>query len=194
METQKATNDKIRFYLTAFIVAVSLLGDGLIYAILPSSPEEFGIRIWQIGILLSANRIIRLITNEITGRIVNNDPSLKPLIIAAVTASAVTLSYTIPWGFYGLLFSRLVWGGCFSLLRIEGYLSALKYQQPVTGAVFLLFIRQLPVSGAGGGAMLGGLLSDIIGIKLTFLVIRIPDSRRNPAFKKQGKSFYRQNR
>ncbi len=170
METQKATNDKIRFYLTAFIVAVSLLGDGLIYAILPSSPEEFGIRIWQIGILLSANRIIRLITNEITGRIVNNDPSLKPLIIAAVTASAVTLSYTIPWGFYGLLFSRLVWGGCFSLLRIEGYLSALKVSTTGNRSRVFAVYQAITRFGAGGGAMLGGLLSDIIGIKLTFLL------------------------
>ena len=167
---KKLTRDETRFWLTAFIVSVSLLGDGLIYAILPSSPESFNIRIWQIGVLLSANRIIRLITNEIAGRIINNDPTLRPLITGALFACLITFSYIIPWGFYGLLFSRLLWGACFSLLRIEGYLSALKVSSSGNRSRIFAVYQTITRFGAGGGAMFGGILADIIGIKLTFVL------------------------
>ena len=165
---KKLTKDETRFWLTAFIVSVSLLGDGFIYTILPSSPESFNIKIWQIGLLLSVNRIIRLITNEIAGRIVNNDPSLRPLIFGALFACVITFSYLIPWGFYGLLVSRLMWGACFSLLRIEGYLSALKVSSSKTRSRYFAVYQTITRFGAGGGAMLGGIFADIIGIKLTF--------------------------
>ena len=167
---KKLTKDQTRFWLTAFIVSVSLLGDGLIYTILPSSPEFFNIKIWQIGVLLSANRIIRLITNEIAGRIVNNDPTMRPLILGALLACLITFSYIIPWGFYGLLFSRLLWGACFSLLRIEGYLSALKVSSSGNRSRVFAVYQTITRFGAGGGAMFGGILADIIGIKLTFVI------------------------
>ncbi len=167
---KKPTKDEARFWLTAFIVSVSLLGDGLIYTILPASPEFFNIKIWQIGVLLSANRIIRLITNEIAGRVVNNDPSLKPLVFAAFMACAINFSYMIPWGFYGILFSRLLWGACFSLLRIEGYLSALKVSSSENRSRIFAVYQTVTRFGAGGGAMLGGILADLIGIRLAFAV------------------------
>ncbi len=167
---KKLTKDETRFWLTSFIVSVSLLGDGMIYTILPSSPEFFNIRIWQIGILLSANRIIRLITNEIAGRVVNNDPTLRPLIFGALLACLITFSYIIPWGFYGILVSRLLWGACFSLLRIEGYLSALKVSTSENRSRIFAVYQTITRFGAGGGAMLGGILADIIGIKLTFVL------------------------
>ena len=170
---KKLSKDETRFWLTAFIVSVSLLGDGLIYTILPSSPEFFNIKIWQIGILLSANRIIRLITNEIAGRLVNNDPSLRPLIFGALFACVITFTYIIPWGFWGLLFSRLMWGACFSLLRIEGYLSAIKVSTSENRSRIFAVYQTITRFGAGGGAMLGGILADVIGIRLTFAVFGI---------------------
>ena len=170
---KKLTKDESRFWLTAFIVSVSLLGDGMIYTILPSSPEFFNIKIWQIGILLSANRIVRLVTNEIAGRLVNNDPTMRPLVFAAFLACLITFSYIIPWGFYGILFSRLLWGACFSLLRIEGYLAALKVSTSDNRSRIFAVYQTITRFGAGGGAMLGGILADLIGIKLTFALFGI---------------------
>ena len=170
---KKLTKDESRFWLTAFIVSVSLLGDGMIYTILPSSPEFFNIKIWQIGILLSANRVVRLVTNEIAGRLANNDPTMRPLVFAAFLACLITFSYIIPWGFYGILFSRLLWGACFSLLRIEGYLAALKVSTSDNRSRIFAVYQTITRFGAGGGAMLGGILADLIGIKLTFALFGI---------------------
>ena len=170
---KKLTKDESRFWLTAFIVSVSLLGDGMIYTILPSSPEFFNIKIWQIGILLSANRVVRLVTNEIAGRLANNDPTMRPLVFAALLACLITFSYIIPWGFYGILFSRLLWGACFSLLRIEGYLAALKVSTSDNRSRIFAVYQTITRFGAGGGAMLGGILADLIGIKLTFALFGI---------------------
>ena len=65
-------HDKIRFFLISTVVALSLLGDAMLYVVLPARPEDFNILIWQIGILLGANRFIRLITNELAGRVVDH--------------------------------------------------------------------------------------------------------------------------
>ena len=163
-------NIRTRFFLTSFIAAVSLLGDGMIYVVLPPLSESFGVKIWQIGILLSANRLVRLVTNEIAGKIVNRDRSVRPLVAAAFLSVLVTWSYTIPWGFYGILFSRICWGACFSLLRIEGYMSAIRYSTTANRsrviAVFQTFMRL----GAGGGAIAGGILTDIFGFRAVFIL------------------------
>ncbi len=161
---------EVRFFLTAFIVAISLLGDGMIYAVLPSSPEEFGIKVWQIGLLLSANRFVRLLTNELAGRITSKDLSTRPLLVAAAVSALVTYSYTLPWGFAWLLFARLCWGACFSLLRIEGYLSAIKCSSAGNRSRMFGIYQAVTRLGSGGGAIAGGFLSDLIGFRLTFIL------------------------
>ena len=49
----------------ALAVAVSLLGDQALYAILPTYYTELGLLPYQVGLLLSANRWIRLLTNQL---------------------------------------------------------------------------------------------------------------------------------
>ena len=50
--------------LTALLVAASLLGDGALYVVLPVLYEERGLRPMDVGLLLSANRWTRLLTND----------------------------------------------------------------------------------------------------------------------------------
>ena len=39
-------------------VAASLFGDSMLYAVMPSRPEDWGLSIGLVGILLSANRLV----------------------------------------------------------------------------------------------------------------------------------------
>ena len=48
-------------------VSAYLLGEALLDAVLPSQAPRFGILLALLGILLSANRIIRLVTNSLAG-------------------------------------------------------------------------------------------------------------------------------
>jgi MFS family permease len=159
-----------RFVLISVIVALSLLGDALLYALLPSRPEAFGLRVWQIGILLGANRLVRLLTNELAGRLVRRSRGHKHLYWAVAAGGLITAAYALPIGFWGLLAARLAWGACWSLFRVEGYLASLELSTGRTrGRVFAAY-QAITRIGQGGGALLGGLLVDTIGIVPTFSV------------------------
>lgn len=47
--------------------ALSLMGDATLYTVLPTHTEQVGISMAAVGILLSANRFIRLFLNKPTG-------------------------------------------------------------------------------------------------------------------------------
>jgi len=49
--------------------AFSLLGDQALYAVLPVYLEPLGLSAIQVGVLLSANRWVRLLTNHLAHRI-----------------------------------------------------------------------------------------------------------------------------
>lgn len=172
-ETTNESEKRRRFVLTSVIVALSLLGDALLYALLPSRPEAFGLRVWQVGILLGANRLVRLVTNEMAGRLVRRSHSNQPLYWAVIAGSLITASYALPIGFWGLLAARLAWGACWSLFRVEGYLAALAISTNRTrGRIFAAY-QAITRIGQGGGVLVGGLLADTIGITSTFFVFAV---------------------
>ena len=166
----KEIKTRTRFYLVSAVVSLSLLGDSLLYAVLPARPEDFHVLVWQVGVLLGANRLVRLITNEVAGRIVHRTNSNKPLLLAVIIGALTTASYTLPWGFWGLLVARMVWGACWSVLRVEGYLSVLDISTARNrGRIFALY-QVIIRGGSGGGVLLGGFLFDLVGMRQTFLL------------------------
>jgi hypothetical protein len=44
----------------SWLLAIAMSGDGLLYALLPLMPEAFGIDLAWAGLLLAANRIVRI--------------------------------------------------------------------------------------------------------------------------------------
>ena len=171
IENKEATEKRRRFLLTSLIVALSLLGDALLYAVLPSRPEAFNLRIWQVGILLGANRLVRLGTNELAGRLVRRSHSNRPLYGAVIAGSLITACYALPIGFWGLLAARLAWGACWSLFRVEGYLAAIAISTRRTRGRLFAAYQAITRVGQGGGVLVGGLLIDTIGITSTFLIL-----------------------
>ena len=159
--------------MVSAVVALSLLGDALLYAVLPAEPGQFGVLVWQVGVLLGINRFVRLITNELAGRLVQRRRSNRPLIWAVVAGSLITASYALPIGFWGLLVARIAWGACWSLFRVEGYVSALVLASDRNrGRVFAVY-QAITRAGQGGGVLVGGFLSDLLGIPRTFLFFSI---------------------
>jgi MFS family permease len=170
MNNSDPSSVRLRFVLISAAVALSLLGDALLYALLPARPDAFGVVVWQVGVLLGANRFVRLITNELAGRWIQNSQSKGPLYWAVIIGALITASYALPIGFWGLLCARVLWGACWSVLRIEGYLSALAASSDSNrGRIFAVYQAATRL-GQGGGLLIGGLLSELIGIPYTFLI------------------------
>ena len=65
----KVSSDTKKFITVVIIVGLGMAGDAMIYCLLPVIPEKFNITIFQIGILLSVNRFVRIVTNEISSKV-----------------------------------------------------------------------------------------------------------------------------
>ncbi len=161
---------KNRFIYVSIIVALSLWGDALLYAVLPGRTGDFRLLLWQVGIILSANRVVRFATNEIGGRILRRYGSRKPLFFAIVVGALTTAGYGIPLGFLWLLALRLIWGACWSIFRAEGYLTAFNFSSDSNRGKIVGIYESITRAGSGAGVILGGFLVDIVGIPPVFFV------------------------
>ena len=100
--------------------AFSLLGDQVLYAVLPVYYESLHLTPIQVGILLSANRWIRLLTNELAHR-VSSPRRERPLFLGAFLLGVITtLAYALTTYFWLLLAARLAWGLAWSFIRHIG--------------------------------------------------------------------------
>ena len=96
----------------SFAVALTLLGDSLLYAVLPAIWHKIGLELWMVGALLSANRFIRFLTNPLAGRLVERFGLRKPFLTAVFVAAITTATYGISSGFVVFLIARCFWGAC----------------------------------------------------------------------------------
>ena len=87
-----------------------LVGDSLLYAVLPGAAQSFGVSAWGVGILLASNRVIRLVGMPSVTRAVAHW-GMRPIMICAVAAAALTcVGYALLSGLLQLWPLRLVWG------------------------------------------------------------------------------------
>ncbi len=88
---------------------------------LPLYWQEFGLTaIWQVGVLLSANRFIRLPLTPLIGLFYKRYSRKAGFLIAIMLASLTTLSYAFAQSFVLLLIARCLWGVAWALLRLGG--------------------------------------------------------------------------
>jgi MFS family permease len=100
------------------VLSISLLGDSLLYLILPVAAIQFGISPLWIGILLSVNRFIRLGVNYALVPLVSRIGLHGLAIMGAILATISTLAYGILIGGVALLIARVTWGIAFAALRL----------------------------------------------------------------------------
>ncbi len=104
--------------LASIVLALALLGDSLLYAVLPLHAATFGVSLAWVGVLLSANRIVRLFAYPILPRVAAT--GLRRFTIAAAACGTIsTLTFAAASGAWTLLASRLVWGVIFGALSLS---------------------------------------------------------------------------
>lgn len=103
--------------LASAVLALALLGDSLLYAVLPLHASTFGVSLTWVGVLLSANRIVRVFAYPMLARLAAT--GIRDFTITAAAAGALsTLAFATGSGAWMLLAVRLAWGvafGCLSL-------------------------------------------------------------------------------
>lgn len=101
------------------LMSLALLGDSLIYAILPVYADNFGLTIPMVGILLAANRIVRIFIYTFISKLVSTFGARTLCVIAAIMATLSTFLYGISAGFFPLLCARILWGIAYAILLIS---------------------------------------------------------------------------
>ena len=75
--------------LSGAVIGLGLLGDTLIYAVLPLYHEEFGLSLAMVGVLLSLNRWVRLLANSAMAHLGERVGPRTLMVSAAVCAAPV---------------------------------------------------------------------------------------------------------
>ncbi|AND42886.1 MAG: MFS transporter [Bacillota bacterium] len=151
--------------IVALVTALSLLGDSMLYIALPIYWETAGIEsIWQVGVLLSINRFIRLPFNPLVGWMYKRISLKTGLIIAVLLGGFTTIGYGVFEGFIAWVILRAVWGIAWSFFRIGGLSVVALYSDNNKRGSSMGLYNGLYRTGSLVGMLIGGLLVPIIGL------------------------------
>lgn len=152
--------------IVALITALSLLGDSMLYIVLPIYWREAGLdSIWQVGLLLSVNRFIRLPFNPIVGWLYQRITLRTGLMIAVILGTVTTIGYGLAQGFIAWLILRSLWGIAWSFFRIGGLSTVVFYSKDQSRGQSMGLYNGLHRTGSLAGMLLGGLLVPFIGLQ-----------------------------
>jgi MFS family permease len=152
---------------TASATALSILGDQALYALLPLYFQDIGLVPIQVGILLSANRWVRLLTNQLAERLVDRFPVNLMLVLSLALGALLSLAYAYISSFLVLFIARCLWGLCFSFIRHISVMGVASSTEPQNLGQIMGFYNGITNIGSVLGIVLGGILFDLIGFSTT---------------------------
>ncbi|WP_440115842.1 MFS transporter [Paenibacillus sp. QZ-Y1] len=145
----------------AILTGVAVLGDAMLFVVLPIYWREFGLSaLWQIGLLLSINRLIRLPVNPLVGLFYKHFQLRTGVLLALGIAVVTTASYGLLQEFWSLLIMRACWGVGWSLLRLGGFLSIVNITDDTNRGRYIGLYNGLWGLGSLAGMLSGGILVD----------------------------------
>ena len=154
------------------IMSLALLGDALLYAVLPAYAEDFGLTLPWVGVMLSANRFVRVLAYGLLARLTQRVGVRRMCILGAVTATVSTALYGFGQGPAVILAARILWGLTYGVLVLVTLSYAVEYRaQAGTRVGVGQAIQRLgPILALFGGAWLVG----TVGPNTTFALLAIP--------------------
>jgi len=151
-------------------MSLALLGDQMLYVVLPAHPEAAGIGVAALGLVLSANRLIRLAANPLAGWLSDWLGRRRPYLLGMALAAVSTGMYLAAASLWPLLAGRLVWGAAFALLSVGGLAIVLDVSPPHARGRGVGLYQSLVQCGTLLGLVLSGVLHDHIGYRGTLRV------------------------
>lgn len=154
----------------ALTYSLALLGDQMLYVFLPSNPAAAGIAAASLGLVLSANRIVRLAANSLGGLLSDRLGRRGPYLLGMALALASTSGYLVSGSLGPLLVSRVLWGIAFALLHVGGLAIMLDHSTDADRGRTVGFYQSLLQLGTLVGLVLSGFLTDLLGYRGTLAV------------------------
>ncbi len=153
--------------LLGFGTAISLLGDATLYTVLPNPTiaAQVGVSLAMVGILLGANRAIRLLLNGPMGILVDKLPRRGLLLASLSLGTVANLSYVLSNGFWPIMIGRVLWGIAWSMLWIVGNAVVLDISTYENRGKYRGQYQMWFSIGIGIASFVGGLLTDLLGFR-----------------------------
>jgi MFS family permease len=176
----------------ALTLSLALPGDTLLYLLLPLYASSFGVTLPEAGVLLAANRLVRIAGYGWVARFYAVQGPRAACLLAAFGAIASTFMYAVSSGIWLLLIARLMWGLSYAAMNIAN--------QALPTAVMIGAAEAVgPTAGLIGGALLATafgprsvfLALTAVALLAPLFALRIPVQREpaqlaGPRFEKPG--------
>ncbi len=154
----------------ALVTAACVAGDAMLYVALPLYWKEAGLQsLWEVGIVLSANRLARLPLNPLIGWLYSRLSTRSCAIFASMLAVAVTTAYAYAQGLASWLVLRSLWGLCWSLLKLGGLFTVMDVAGPNDRGYLIGLYSGIYRLGSLAGMLGGGIVADLMGLRVTAL-------------------------
>lgn len=115
----ETSNDKLKASaFAALALAFASFGDAFLYPFLPVNFDSVGVPVLWVGLLLSINRFVRIISNTLLVHAFAKYGLRSIMILAVAMAITSTLGYGIATSLIAWLTFRVIWGLAFSAMRI----------------------------------------------------------------------------
>jgi len=154
---------------SATVLSLCLPSDVLLYLLLPMNADAFGISLPEAGILLAANRLVRIFGYSYVVRYYANHGDRAALTLAALVSMLCALGNSFISGFWWLLILRLGWGLCYAALNLST--QALATSEPGGAARRSGTSRAIIAIGPMLALPLGALISLYYGPRVIFLIL-----------------------
>jgi MFS family permease len=142
---------------------LALSGDLTLYAVLPAYADRRTFDMAMVGVLLSANRLVRLGSNPLVGLLLAGAPRRRFVLAGFGLGALSTLLYVLAGGSGLFLAGRLLWGISWSLINIGGYCMLLDVTDESDRGWGSGVVQGFFFVGLALNPLLGGVLSDRLG-------------------------------
>ena len=155
----------------AVVSAFCLTGDTMLYIALPLFWQECGLTaLWQVGVLLAVNRLVRLPLNPLVRLLYTRIDQRTGMALAVVLAASTTLLYGVAQSFALWLLLRCLWGLAWTLLRLGSLFALMAASRKDNRGYLMGSYNGLVRLGSLMGMIGGGLLADLLGFSTVALL------------------------
>ena len=152
-------------------LSLALPGDTLLYLLLPLYAASFGVTLPEAGLLLAANRLVRIAGYGWVGRFYAAHGPRKACLLATAGAIISTFMYAVTSGLWPLLVARLIWGLSFAAMNIAN--QALPTSVIVGAPQRMGRARAITAAGPTVSLLAGAVLANVYGPRIVFLVLTV---------------------
>lgn len=154
----------------ALVTAACVAADSMLYVVLPVHWEDAGLHsLWEVGLLLSLNRLARLPLNPVIGWAYSRLSTKTCAIAAALLSVFVALGYSCAEGLATWAILRILWGMSWSILKLGGLFTVMDVSGEHDRGYLIGLYTGTYRLGCLVGMLGGGILADMFGLRITAL-------------------------